>query len=237
MSERLNNNENLDAEKWKNINSGMFYQQITDRMDNITTNNSLKENSKKQKEHFEQQIFATRAAVLQSYKNNPKKDEFIIEQEKFETRQAAKENHEKYGENITSEAARRCFSKEFIVLKNKFEKVKRAETKEKEMSIKDSQKSYKKRLRDGIIMTVEDRKHLLEMDGMDEDQREEYGRKKRQAYMEIQAKRETHPIKFRQLTKKHKLSIPKEWDDSSYSLSDFRQINSALIRLDDKYKS
>ena len=240
MSELLKNNDknNPDAKKWENLDLNMRAQRINDSIENRMLGNEL-ENGLEQREHqMKEDIFSAKAAVLHSYANggNPKDNESNAEQERFDEQQKAKENHEKYGENLTAETARRGFSKEYVALKSKFEKVRRAEEREKEMTTKESQKAYKKRLKDGIVMSAEDRKHLLEMDGMDTYQREEYGRKKHKEYMLIQEKKEAHPIKFRQLVRKNKLSIPKNWDDPNYSLDDIRHINSALILLDDSYK-
>ena len=85
-------------------------------------------------------------------------------------------------------------------------------------------------------MTEEDRKHLLEMDSMDNYQREEYGRKKRQEYKQAQEMLKAHPFKARQLLRKHKLSIPEEWDDPSYSLNKLKQINSLFILFKEENK-
>lgn len=238
MSESLKNSnkENPDAKKWESIDSETSIQQKTDFMDNKILDKDLKDNSKEREQRLAEQVFLAKTEVIQSYKRGTKKGEFGLEQERFEERQAAKENREKYGENLNSEAAKRCFSREFVTLKSRFEKVKRAEEKERKMSSKDRQKSYKKRLKEGIVMSSEDRKHLLEMDRMDEYEREEYGRKKRQAYMNIQGKKDAHPIKFRYLVRKHQLSIPKERNDPNYSLSDLQLIDFNLISLDDKNK-
>ena len=235
MSEslKIGGKENPDAEKWEGIDSDIHAQQVVDSMNNMVLSNDLKENKKQREQRFQEDVFAARAAVLQSY-NSPAEGD--SEFERYNERQNVKENYEKYGENLTPEAARRCFSKEFVALQNKFNKVKRAEEKENKMSAKDSQKSYKKRLKDGIMMTAKDRKHLSEMDRMDAYQREEYGRAKRQEYMKIQKKKEDHPIKFAYLVRKNKLSIPEEWDDSEFSLNDLKHINSGLILLDDEDK-
>lgn len=233
MSEVLKGSaeKNPDAKRWENLDLDLVVEQRSGRIEN----EAFEASEKQAREELDGQkkraaVLDARAAVLRSYDDRPTTGEF----EQFERRQEAKKNRENYGENIAVEAAKRCFSKEFVALGNKFEKVRRAEEKEKEMSAKDSQKSYKRRLKEGIVMTDEEKKHLFEMSRMSDSQREEYGREKRQEYMCIQEKREAHPMKFGHLMRKHQLSAPKEWDDPDYSLGDLRRINSALILLDDK---
>ncbi len=233
MSEVLKGSaeKNPDTKRWENLDLGLAVEQRSGRIENET----FEASEKQAREELDGQkkraaVLDARAAVLRSYNDGSTTGEF----EQFERQQEAGKNREEYGENITAEAARRCFSKEFVTLGNKFEKVRRAEEKEKGMSAKDSQKSYKRRLKEGIVMTDEEKKHLSEMNRMSDSQREEYGREKRREYMCIQEKREAHPMKFGHLMRKHRLSAPKEWDDPNYSLGDLRRINSALILLDDK---
>lgn len=234
IGEKSNEVNNTDG--WDDIEPDTYVRQYNDTAENAKLSNDLKENTKKQQQKKEENIFAAKARVLQSYNYSQATNGFSSEQEVFEEKQAIKENHEKYGEAITAEAAKRCFSKEYVALKNRFNKVKLAEEKEKQMTSKNSQKSYKKRVKEGIIMTEEDRKHLLEMDSMDNYQREEYGRKKRQEYKQAQEMLKAHPFKARQLLRKHKLSIPEEWDDPSYSLNKLKQINSLFILFKEENK-
>lgn len=223
--------KNPDSDKWKGVETDTYIQQYNDSAKNAMLSSALKENVKKQQQKKEENIFAAKAKVLQSYGYGQANNETKSDQEIFEEKQAAKENYEKYGEGLTSEAAKRCFSKEYIALKNRFSKVKLAEEKEKDMSPKNRQKSYKKRVKEGITMTEEDRKHLFEMDSMNTYQREEYGRKKRREYRQAQEMLKAHPFKTRQLLRKHKLLIPKEWDDPNCSLNQLKQINSLFILL------
>ena len=184
------------------------------------------DHKKQERDKHEQELALKMAVLAASEKGRGMSDrepsvshEFAVEQNKdFQKKEERRINTETYGANIPAATAKAAFYSELSNLEQKINHEKRALEAEKDLSPKDQARAEKKRRRKGEVVTPRERKHYQEMlTAKSLGTTEEFGRKKEQAFREIQEAMKEHKRAFRRMMKTGGYPpLPKTWNDGKY---------------------